>query len=167
MSKYSKKIVKKICDLIEADSYTIAEICSASGIHIDTFYDWFKRKPEFSEAVTRARERFDDIIVKEAKNSLRKKINGYTVQEKKIVYVEGRDEKPKIKEKTTIDKHYQPDTEAIKFVLTNKAKTEYKNIQTNEHTGKDGSSLDLALLSREEREVLLKIGQKVLNGSGQ
>lgn len=173
MAKYSKKVVKKICQLIEADSYTIAEICSATNINVDTFYDWFKKKPEFSEAVTRARERFDDIIVKEAKNSLRKKVNGYEVQEMHTVFTDSKEigpdgkSKPKIKEKKIVTKHFQPDTDAIKFVLTNKAKNEYKNIQTNEHTGKDGSSLDLTLLSKEERDALLKIGQKVLNGTGQ
>lgn len=141
MAKYSKRIVNRITDLIKLDSYTIAEICSLSGIHIDTYYDWKNNKPEFSEAVTRARDQFDEMLVKEAKNSLRKKVNGYEVDEKKVVYVNGKDGKPTIKEQTTVKKHFQPDVEAIKFVLTNKAPSEYKNRQNNEVTGRDGKDL--------------------------
>lgn len=129
MAKYSKKIVKKITDLIKADSYTVAEICSLSGISESTFYEWQASKMEFSESLSRAREQFDEVIVKEAKNSLRKKVNGYEVDEKKTVYVNGKDGKAAIKEQTIIRKHFQPDTEAIKFVLTNKATDEYKNRQ--------------------------------------
>lgn len=129
MAKYSKKIVKKITDLIKADSYTVAEICSLSGISESTFYEWQASKAEFSESLSRAREQFDEVIIKEAKNSLRKKVNGYEVDEKKTVYVNGKDGKAAIKEQTIIRKHFQPDTEAIKFVLTNKATDEYKNRQ--------------------------------------
>lgn len=139
--KYNKKTVNRICSLLESDSYTIKEICSLSGINVDTFYEWMKNKPEFSEAVTRARDKFDEIIVKEAKESLRKKVTGYEVDEKKTVYVNGKDGKPIIKEQTTIKKHFQPDTAAIQFVLTNKAPEEYKNRQTSELTGKGGKDL--------------------------
>ena len=101
--------------------------------------------------------------MQEAKNSLRKKINGYTVQEKKVVMVEGKPDangktKPKIKEQVTIDKHYQPDIEAIKVVLFNKASDEYKNKQFSELTGKDGKDLvpPAKLLTKKEAKELLK-----------
>lgn len=155
--KYNKKIVDRICSLIESDSYTIREICSLSGINVDTFYDWMKNKSEFSEAVTRARDKFDEILIKEAKESLRKKVTGYEVDEKKTVYVNGKDGKPVIKEQTTIKKHYQPDTAAIQFVLTNKAPEEYKNRQTSELTGKGGKDLIPArVLSKQEMKQVLE-----------
>lgn len=146
MAKYNKKRVKRIVEMLESDSYTVVEICSAVDIHVDTYYDWLKTKPDFSEAVTRARDRFDDIIVKEAKNSLRKKVNGYEAEERKTVYTESKKDpsKPKIKEQTVIKKHFQPDTDAIKFVLTNKAGEEYKNRVNSELTGKDGKELSFA-----------------------
>ena len=155
--KYNKKIVDRICSLIESDSYTIREICSLSGINVDTFYDWMKNKPDFSEAVTRARDKFDEILIKEAKDSLRKKVTGYEVDEKKTTYVNGKDGKPIIKEQTTIKKHYQPDTAAIQFVLTNKAPEEYKNRQTSELTGKGGKDLIPArVLSKQEMKQVLE-----------
>jgi len=161
MAKYSKKITARICDLISKDTYTISEICSIVGIAECTFYDWKASKSEFSEAITRARDQFDEILVKEAKNSLRKKVNGYDVDEKKTVYVNDKDGKPKIKEQTTIKKHFQPDTEAIKFVLTNKAAEEYKNRQNNELTGKDGKDLFAALSDEELNAKIAELEAKL------
>jgi len=160
MARYNKRIVKRICDLISKDTYTIAEICANVNISERCYYDWQSKHAEFAESIARAREKFDEIIVQEAKNSLRKKITGYTVQEKKVVMVEGKagpdgKTKPKIKEQVTIDKHFQPDTAAIIFVLTNKAADEYKNRQNTELTGKDGKDL-FEGLSNEEIDKRIK-----------
>lgn len=164
MAKYCKKIVKRITDLIEKDTYTIAEICSLSGIHHDSYYEWLKTKPEFAEAVSRARDQFDQILVKEAKNSLRKLVNGYEVEERKTVYVENQKDsqgKPKIKEQVTTKKHFQPNPVSVQFVLTNKTNGEYKNYQTNELTGKDGKEL-FASLTDEELEARIEELEKKL-----
>jgi hypothetical protein len=133
MAKYNKKIVKNICSLIKRDSYTIAEICALVGISKETYYKWIGNKPDFADAIKNAKGEYDEFIAAEAKKSLLKKIQGYTVQEKKVVMVEGKDKdetgkhKPKIKEQTIIDKYYQPDTAAIIFTLTNKVPEEYQN----------------------------------------
>lgn len=68
------------------------------------------------------------FFVAEAQKSLLKKIQGYEVEESKITYVDsgkpvvdenGKEkQKPKIKEKTIVKKHIQPDTAAIIFTLT-------------------------------------------------
>ena len=159
MPKYSKKIVNRICSLIEKDSYTIAEICVSVGISERCFYDWQANNAEFAEAIARARDKFDELMVKEAKESLRKKVTGYEVDEKKTVYVNGKDGKPQIKEQTTVRKHFQPDTAAIQFVLTNKAPEEFKNRQTSELTGKGGKDLMPArvLTKKEARELMSEI----------
>lgn len=160
MAKYNKKIVKNICSLIKRDSYTIAEICALVGISKETYYKWIGNKPDFADAIKNAKGEYDEFIAAEAKKSLLKKIQGYTVQEKKVVMVEGKDKdetgkyKPKIKEQTIIDRHYQPDTAAIIFTLTNKVPEEYQNKYNTELTGKNGkdliNSIDLSKLSDEE-----------------
>ena len=147
MAKYNKKIVKDICSLIKKDSYTISEICSLVGISKETYYQWIENKLDFADAIKKAKGEYDEFIAAEAKKSLLKKIQGYTVQEKKVVMVESKDKdesgkfKPKIKEQTIIDKHYQPDTAAIIFTLTNKVPEEYQNKYNTELTGKDGKDL--------------------------
>mgnify|MGYP000850277328 CR=1 FL=1 len=158
MARYNKRIVKRICDLIRKDSYTIAEICASVRISERCYYYWQNNVAEFAEAIKEARDQYDEILVKEAKNSLLKLVKGYEVDEKKTVYVNGKDGKPIIKEQTTVKKHIQPNVAATIFMLTNKAPDEYKNKQFSELTGKDGKDLvpPAKLLTKKEAKELLK-----------
>lgn len=144
MSKYSPEIVSQICELIEKDSYTDKEICQNVGISQETFITWKRDKPEFSESIKKAEQVYLKMIATEARKSLIKKIQGYTVQEKRTVYasqvIEGQS-KPKIKEQTITDKHYQPDTVAIIFALCNQDSDNFKNKQSTEFTGAGGKDL--------------------------
>ena len=145
MAKYCKEIVDRICELIETDSYTDKEICIQVGINQDTYISWKNDKPEFSEAVKKADKNRLKMFALEAKRSLLKKIQGYTVQEKKTVYVdksENGKSTPKIKEQTVTDKHFQPDTVAIIFTLCNQDPENWKNRQLTEITGKDGKDFN-------------------------
>ena len=81
------------------------------------------------------------MFVIEAKKSLLKKIRGYEVTETSVTTIPGKDGKPKIKEQKTNKKHFQPDTAAIIFTLTNGDPEHWKNKQTTEMTGKDGKDL--------------------------
>ena len=159
MPKYSKKIVKAIISLIKKDSFTIAEICESVGISERCFYDWQKNNAEFAETIAQAKIDANMRFVKMARNSLVKKLEGYTIQEKSIVYVDSNDKegnsKPKIKEQKVIDKHFQPDTQAIIFALTNLEGETWKNRQNTELTGKDGKDL-FASLTDEQLEARIK-----------
>lgn len=159
MSRYNKRIVKRITDLIRQDTFTIAEICAKVGISERCYYDWQANNAEFAESIARAREQFDEILVQEAKNSLRKLVNGYEVEEKHVVYVDSKDKDgksvPKIKEQKVIKKHFQPNPVSVQFVLTNKTNGEFRNYQTNELTGKDGKEL-FASLTDDELDKRIK-----------
>lgn len=163
MAKYSQKKVKAICALIKKDTYTIAEICSNVGISERCYYDWQASHAEFAESVARAREQFDETLVKEAKNSLRKLVNGYDAEEKKTIYANDKEGKPKIKEQTIIKKHFQPNPNTVEFVLTNKIPDEYKNRQSTELTGKNGKDLipDKPMTVKEAREFLEKLKEGI------
>ncbi|MCE5320080.1 MAG: hypothetical protein LLF93_03145 [Bacteroidales bacterium] len=172
--KYSKKIVKRITDLIRADSFTIAEICAKVNISERCYYEWQKENAEFAEAIKSAKDCFDEMLLAEAKKSIVKKVKGYDVEEVKTLYVDSGKvgaagaSVPKIKEQTKTTKHIQPDTASIIFVLTNKAPEEWKNRINSEITGKEGKDLipqqiDISVLSEEERKVLLKVGENALN----
>ena len=135
MSKYCPEIVSKICELIEKDSFTDKEICQQVGIAESTFYDWKEKKSEFSELLKKAELKFLKFIAIEARKSLVKKVQGYTVQEKRTVYaseLKDGQSKPRIKEQTITDKHYQPDTVAIIFALCNQDSENFKNKQSTE-----------------------------------
>jgi len=161
-SKYNKKTVERICKLISKDSYTIAEVCAMVGISERCYYDWQANNAEFADAIKKARDQFDETLIKEAKESLRKLVSGYEVEETKVVYTDANG-KPKIKEKTSVKKHFQPNTAAVIFTLTNKASDEYKNRQNTELTGKDGKDL-INTKSDEELDARIAELEKKLKG---
>jgi hypothetical protein len=119
-SKYRKEVAERICEMIRLDTYTINEICAAVNIVPATFHEWKKTNNDFSEMIKKARDDRDLKLVKEARNSLMKKVTGYSVTEEKTVYVTGTDGLPTIKEQTTQTKYFQPDTAAIIFTLCNR-----------------------------------------------
>lgn len=166
-TKYNKKIAEKICSLIATDTYTVAEVCRMVKIHPDTYYTWIKEFSEFSYAIKKAEAERMAVFVVEAKRSLLKKIQGYTVQERHITTVgsgkfdvNGK-EIPRIKEQKVVDKHFQPDTAAIIFTLTNGEPENWKNRQNNEVTGKDGKDL-FGQLSDEELDARIAELEKKL-----
>ena len=136
MAKYNKQITNNICSLIKKDSYTTQELCKEVGIAESTYYAWLDTKSEFSEAIQKAKYQFDETMVKEARNSLRKLVKGYEVEEKKTVFTEGKDGKLKVKEQVLTKKHIQPNVAAAIFLLTNKAPDEFKNRSNTDVTTK-------------------------------
>lgn len=161
MAKYNKTIVEKIADLIRGDSYTIAEICEKVNISKDTYYRWLAQKADFSDAIKKAEDDFNSLIVVEAKRSLVKLIKGYTVQEKKTVTADtGKkddDGKPivRVKEHAVVDKHYQPNTAAVIFALTNRDPANWKNRLNNEMSGEVAIKSDLEKMSDEELQRIV------------
>lgn len=129
--KYSKALVERVAELVASDSYTIPEICEQVGIHKSTYHAWLSTKQDFSDAIKKAKEEYNERLIVEARRSLMKKVKGYSEQETKSVYgrEKGKDE-PVLKEQTITTKHFQPDTVAIIFTLTNKLPDEYKHRQT-------------------------------------
>jgi transposase-like protein len=134
-TKYTPELVKRICGLVEKDTYTVSELCESVGISETTFYDWKVKFSEFSDAIKKAEEKRRETFVVEAKNSILKKIRGYKVTEIKNVNAPtGETDSEgnpvlKLKEQTTITKYVQPDTTAIIFTLTNLDPEHWKNRQ--------------------------------------
>lgn len=133
MAKYSKKVVKRICELISNDSFTIPEICKDVDIAESTYHKWYSEKLEFSEAVDEAKQKFNENLIPEAKRSLKKLVTGYTVTETKTVTVDtgkkNDNDKPivKVKEHSKTEKHIQPNFNAVAFALTNQDPENWKH----------------------------------------
>ena len=138
MAKYNNTIVNRIAELIASDSYTIVEVCNIVGIGKSTFYDWVETKSEFSDTIKKAEEERMEFFTIEAKKSLLKKIQGYTVQETHTVY-STKGDTTVMKEQKIVDKYFQPDTAAIIFTLTNSDPDNWKNRQNADikSNGKD------------------------------
>jgi len=59
--KYGKERVEKITQAL-SDGQGRVRACKIAGIHYDTFTEWMRRKPEFSEAVKKAEATGNDKI---------------------------------------------------------------------------------------------------------
>lgn len=170
-TKYKPNIAKKMCELIESDTYTVNEICKMVKIAPSTYYEWINKYTEFSDAIKKAEAARMEFFVAEAKKSLIKKVQGYTVQEKQVTtigsgkYDVNGHEIPKIKEQKVIDKHFQPDTGAIIFTLCNGDPDNWKNHQRTELTGKDGKDL-FEKLTDEELDAKIEDLETRLNNEG-
>lgn len=161
MAKYNKKTVELICELIRTDSYTVVELCKNVGISKETYYQWLKTKSDFSDAIKKAQDEFDELIKAEAKKSLVKMIRGYTVHEKKTVTADtGKKDnngKPivRVKEHAVTDKYYQPVPAAVIFALTNRDPDNWKNRQDSKVSAEVGIKSHLENLSDEELQKII------------
>lgn len=124
---------KKLLEALANTSGIVSSACKQAGVSRMTYYRWYNEDTEF-------KEKADDI--KELQKDFA--------------------------ESLILKKMKEGDTTMIIFY----AKTQMKDrgyTERSEITGKDGTDLiktkevDLADLSETEREVLLKIGQKIIN----
>ncbi|NDV93696.1 hypothetical protein D0T84_02030 [Dysgonomonas sp. 521] len=131
MAKYTEELTEKIVSLIEEDTYTVTEICNHLGITRKSFYEWKEKKPEFREAVNKAIERRNETLGIIARNSLRRKLEGYTLTEVRTTYIPDKDNPDKLvlKSRVVKEKEYAPDTHAIRLTLT---PSDTKSIGVNE-----------------------------------
>jgi hypothetical protein len=53
MMKYGKEIVQKIVEQLQIGMKR-DDVCAILGFNRDTFYDWMKKRPDFSDAVLKA-----------------------------------------------------------------------------------------------------------------
>jgi transposase-like protein len=161
MAKYSKKMARRIFDLIRKDSYTIAEICAGVGINQDSFYRWQRELPEFKEGVQSAREHFVEDRLVECEKSLVKLINGYDYEEIKTVMTKNAKGEPAIKERTVTTKHIVPSLPAIIHFQTNRDPENWKNRQSTELTGKDGKDLFEGITDEELEARITELEKKL------
>jgi hypothetical protein len=120
--KLTKKLVKKITDLIKGGETNITAICSAVGISRRVWYKWEADENSLFAAVTRARAKQSEMeteeMVTESKKSLLLLLHGFfltTIQEHTNYSRSG---KP-ITEYIVTQTHVPPDTKTIIFILSN------------------------------------------------
>lgn len=113
-TKYDPSLCDRVKDLCLMGA-TDAEISEIIEIHIDTFYTWKNKYPEFSDAIKEGKEIADANVVK----SLYKRANGFKED----------------------DKYFPPDPTSCIFWLKNRRRHQWRDKQDIEHTGKDGEPL--------------------------
>lgn len=127
---YTPERVEKICQAIE-NGETNAVSAKIGGIHVATFCEWQNTKPEFAEAVKRAKAAFEDWqlngILEDAKKSLKTLVCGQEYEEIKTEYENDKTGNPRIKKQTRITKKILPNPTAVIFALCNRDPEHWQN----------------------------------------
>jgi len=146
MSKYSKKRVDKICQLIESDDFIIAEICKQVGISVATFFYWKETYPEFLECIKKAEENRLELFRQSARSGLLTLLRGKEFEEVITAYVESKPDKegnskPKIKSQRKIKKFILPNPTSVIFALKNLDGDNFADVL--KHAGPDGGPIQI------------------------
>ena len=136
--KYAEKapeILKYI-----SQGYSNKDAAEKAGISQETFYTWLETKSEISESFKEAKKQGDKVRINSVESALLDIARGFEYEEVKTEYesqlnpVTGKYE-PTIKKHVRTKKRVVPNSEAIKFFLTNKAPEEWKNRIEQNNTG--------------------------------
>lgn len=149
---YTPERVAKICQAIE-NGETNATAAKIGGIHVATFCEWQNTKPEFAEAVKRAKAAFEEWqmngILEDARKSLKTLVCGQEYEEIKTEYENDKTGNPRIKKQTRVTKKILPNPTAVIFALCNRDPDNWKNRVAQDVNGKidveqKGSGVSLA-----------------------
>jgi hypothetical protein len=141
--KYGKKIVDKICALIESDDYSIDEVCKMVGINTWTFYEWKKKDKSFVKRIEEADEKRLNLFKKSARSGLLTLLNGKEYEEVTTEYVDKKVGKnndgtdayaPRIKSMKKTKKFILPNPTSVIFALKNLDPDNFKDIFDNNNT---------------------------------
>lgn len=138
MAKYAD-VSAEVLKLI-AQGYSNKDAAEKAGIGERTFYDWMRDKPQFSQSVKEAQRQGDLVRINSVEAALLDVAKGFEYEEVKTEYESqlnpntGKYE-PTIKKQVRTKKRVVPQTEAIKFYLSNKAPEDWKNRIEQNNTG--------------------------------
>ena len=136
--KYNDK-APIILDLL-SQGYSNKDAAEKAGINEATFYEWMAMKPEFSKSVKEAQALGDKVRINSVESALLDIARGFEYEEVRTEYESKLNDKtgkyePTIKKQVRTKKRVIPNSEAIKFFLTNKAPEEWKNRIEQNNTG--------------------------------
>lgn len=131
--------------LIDYGGAKLKEFVREMGIDEKTYRLWMKGKPQFKEAIERAKEVFKQNLTHDLAISLSKAAKGYEHEETEQEFRVGADGQPtpfKMKRKKI---HVQPNIGAAIFLLTNLDPEHYQNRLRNDITLKKDDEKPMTL----------------------
>lgn len=156
MAKYSEEMIKQCADwvrengLMEYGGAMLKDFCAHLGIHMDTYYEWMK-KPDFSEAIKRAKREFKDSLETDIVRSLANAAKGHEYTQTTTEY-----KGSEVVKQTKKNIRVEPNVGAAIFLLTNLAPERWQNKQRQELAG-DVSGLTIVVDNKEDEELVNKV----------
>lgn len=136
-SKFDTLDLRKVKTLAER-GWTDAEMAAFFDVHVDTWHEWKKAHPEFSDSLKNWKAEADAKV----ERSLYERAIGYEHPEDKIFNHEG------VPLVVPTVKHYPPDTTAAIFWLKNRQPGEWRDKVDHEHSGPNGGPIEIAEIRR-------------------
>ena len=131
----------KLCELGATD----VELADFFEVSITTVNNWKAQFPEFLAALKAGKDAADDRI----ERSLYAKASGYTFDAIKIFCSKDGDVT-----QVPYREHVPPDTTAMIFWLKNRRKDQWRDRQDHEHTGKDGTPIEIHVTDDQRAKAL-------------
>ena len=126
--------------LMDYGGAKLSEFCYAMDISRDTYYEWLS-KPDFSDAIKKAKDDFKNTLQRDIEISLAKAAVGYTWEQVTTEIENDGKGKARLKKQIKRTMRVEPNVGAAIFLLTNLDPDKWKNTQRLEHTGSDGEPL--------------------------
>lgn len=157
-TKYKEDYLRIAEVVCEEGGLSLRQLGKVLGVSATTIIQWKKKYPGFGDAVDRGTHAFD---VSTAKDSLQKRLTGYFYNETtSTLALNTLTDKIEMKVTKIVKKHVPPDTNALKFYLTNKQPEQWKDRQEHSVFGKNGKDLfgriEIRLVAPNEREKTKK-----------
>lgn len=159
-----KKLVLEIAEKYADNNYTIESVCNSFGVSVRTFYTWLDKYADIAEIYKKAKahkkEFYPELLRQTALISLKKQIEGYTLEDEVLEITEsdgvGNNKRKKVYKKI-IKRKVQPSLGAVIFALTNIDKANWKRHDQPEND----QNIAVTLTQKTEAE-LLQERQKLL-----
>ncbi len=127
-SKYDPKSTPVLAEQYAKEILTDAQIAAKLGIHIDTYYVWQKKFPEFSEAIKRGKAVSNVDLLQ----AMKKSAEGYFVEEEEMIVNLDRDKNPKSYSKVVKKRYIAPSTTTQIFLAKNRMPEDFRDVNKHE-----------------------------------
>ncbi len=127
-SKYDPETIPAKAEELAKELLTDAQIGAKLGITHETFYQWQKRYPEFSEALKRGKAEANRDLVEVMKKSAK----GYYVEEEETVVYLDSDKQPKSYSKVVKKRYIPPSTTTQIFLAKNRMPEDFRDVHRQE-----------------------------------
>ena len=127
-SKYDPLTTPALAEEYASEVLIDPQIAAKLGIHLETYYVWQKKYPEFSSAIKRGKTASNQNLVK----AMQRTATGYDIEESETTVILDKNKEPKGYRKTTRKRHIPPNTTMQIFLAKNRMPEYFRDVNQQE-----------------------------------